>query len=149
MAGAKRSQFEQFTQRFPSNSPQTDFLPSFSLIFRLLARFLSNFECKSQKVVKLLKFDFPHKFCWKWRTCWFNFHFARQVLNMRLVLTFGFSFFNMYMNTKILWELVFIMRKNYIISILVGGSWKRQTKKSQGRRYSISLSICQKVHLMG
>ena len=69
MAEARRSQFGQFAQRVPSNSPQTDFhfsiylFPPFSpagFLFRLLACFLPNFECKSQrKVVKLLKFDFP------------------------------------------------------------------------------------------
>ena len=101
MAGAKRSQFGQFAQRVPSNSPQTDvFFPLFPLsradfLFSLFACFLSNFECKSQKkVVKLRKLDFPHKFGRKCGTCWFNFHFARHLLNMRLVLNFDFTSMN-------------------------------------------------------
>ena len=111
MAAAKRSQFEQFAQRFPSNFPETNFatflsffllqptyfLPPFFL-FQFSSRFsvflhvfFSNLECKSQrKVVKLLKFDFPRKFGWKWRTCWFNFYFVRHFLNMRLALMFYF-----------------------------------------------------------
>ena len=81
------------------NNLRKDFLP---IILKLISSpfpwfsdFLQSFfpiSNASHRVVKLLKFDFPRKFCWKWRTCWFNFHFARRLLNMRLVLAFGFFF---------------------------------------------------------
>ena len=76
----KEANLGNFVQRFPSNSnPTTDFLDIFTFFQNFFRAFLSSwFVCKAQGVVKLLKFDFPHKFCRKWRACWFNFHFGRK-----------------------------------------------------------------------
>ena len=82
MGAAKRSQFEQFTQRFPSNSPRKQISSPFSLFSLLFSSLLSSFSFFSPPffffflsfplLFKLISFPFQ-------TSCMFSLQFQMRV----------------------------------------------------------------------